>query len=249
MFRSMYDLIKNIILSLAIISPVTIMAQKENKFVRQGNRHYDEGKYKEAEIEYLKSLQSRKGSHKGVFNLGDALYMQKDYARASAAFDSLGTMRIDDNTRSGAYYNLGNSLIKLSLDSAQLASQALQSSIEAYKNSLRINPQDEDARYNLAFAQKLLQQQQQQQQQQQEQQQQQQQQEQEKQEEQQEKQDDSQPDQQEQGKQQAGQPQQISREDAQRILEALKNDEKITLEKLKQAQIKNTRVIKTDKDW
>ncbi len=238
-------------------------SQQENRLIRQGNRQYDDGNYKKAEINYLKSTQSGKASHKGFYNLGDAWYMQKDYMQASAAFDTLRTFKMDDATRSKSYYNLGNSLLKVSIDSAKLAQKTLPASIEAYKQSLRLNPADTDAKYNLAYAQKMLSKSQSQQQQQkqdkqdkqdqkQDQQKDQQKQDQDKQDQQkqdqqqqQAKQDQQQQDQQ---KQQA-QSQQISKEDAERILEALKNDEKQTLEKINQAKIKSVRVVKTDKDW
>jgi Ca-activated chloride channel homolog len=239
------------------------MAQQDNRHIRQGNSYYDEGQYKKAEIEYLKSAQSPKTAPKGIYNLGDALYMQNNYMQATAAFDSLRTFKLDDETRAKTYYNLGNSLLKVAIDSSQMAGQVLPQSIEAYKNSLRLNPQDADARYNLAYAQKMLQQNQQQQnqqnqqnkdqqnkdQQKQDQQKQDQKQNQDQQQQNQDQQKDNQQADQNQQQQQQGQPQQISKEDAERILEALKNDEKQTLEKLKEAQIQTTRVVKSEKDW
>jgi Mg-chelatase subunit ChlI len=239
-------------------------SQQENRLIRRGNRQYEDGNYKKAEIDYLKSTQSAKASHKGFYNLGDAWYMQKDYLQASAAFDTLRSFKMDDATRSKSYYNLGNSLLKASIDSAQLAQKALPASIEAYKQSLRLNPADTDAKYNLAYAQRLLgkSQQQQQQQKQDKQDKQDQKQDQQKDQQQQQNQDNQDQKQQNQQQQQAKQDQQqqdkqqqqaqsqkISKEDAERILEALKNDEKQTLEKINQAKIKSVRVVKTDKDW
>lgn len=233
-------------------------SQQENRLIRQGNRQYEDGNYKKAEIDYFKSTQSGKASHKGFYNLGDSWYMQKNYLQASAAFDTLRTFKMDDETRSKSYYNLGNSLLKAGIDSAQLAQQVLPRSIEAYKQSLRLNPADTDAKYNLAYAQKLLEKSQQQQQNkdkkdQKDQKQDQKKQDQQKQDEQkqdQQKQDQAKQDQQQQEQQQQqGKPQQISKEDAERILEALKNDEKQTLEKLTEAKIKTIRVVKSDKDW
>jgi Ca-activated chloride channel homolog len=229
-------------------------SQQENRLIRQGNRHYDEGKFKEAEINYLKSVQTGKASHKGFYNLGDAWYMQENYLQASAAFDTLRTFKMDDETRSKTYYNLGNSLLKASVDSAELAQQLLPASIDAYKQSLRLNPEDSDAKYNLAYAQKLLDKSQQQQQNQDNKDQQDKEQDQQQDQKQdQEKQDQDQQNKQDQEQakqdQQQQQQQQISKEDAERILEALKNDEKETLEKLQQAKIQSTRVVKTEKDW
>jgi Ca-activated chloride channel homolog len=240
-------------------------SQQENHLIRQGNREYDDGNYKKAEIDYIKSTQAPKASHKGFYNLGDSWYMQKDYLQAAAAFDTLKTFKMDDRTRSDSYYNLGNSLLKAGIDSAQLAQKVLPRSIEAYKQSLRLNPNDTNAKYNLAYAQKLLDKSQKQQQQQNkdnkdqnqdkqkqdQQKQDQQKQDQQKQDQQkqdQQKQDQARQDQQKQD-QQKGQAQQISKEDAERILDALKNDEKQTLEKLSEAKIKSMRVVKSDKDW
>jgi Ca-activated chloride channel family protein len=229
-------------------------SQQENRLIRQGNRQYEDGNYKKAEIDYLKSTQSGKASHKGFYNLGDAWYMQENYLQASAAFDTLRTFKMDDETRSKSYYNLGNSLLKASIDSAQLAGQILPSSIEAYKQSLRMNPDDADAKYNLAFAQKLLDKSQQQQQQQNQDKQDKQDKKDQKQEQNQDqqdqqKEDQAKQDQQKQDQQQQAQPQQISKEDAERMLEALKNDEKQTLEKLMQEKIQTVRVVKSEKDW
>ncbi len=242
-------------LFILLVINFTGWSQGSNKLIRQGNQHYEDGNYRQAEIDYLKSLEDKNPSHKGMYNLGDALYMQKNYAQATAAFDSLHTFRMDDPTRSQAYYNLGNSLLKLAQDSAQIASQALQSSINAYKQSLRIDPQDMDAKYNLAYAQRMLQQQQQQDQkddkqdqQDQKQDQKQQDQQQQDQQQQQEQNQQAKEDQQQQQQQQA-QPQKISKENAERMLEAMKNDEKKTLEKLKQAKIKMMRVARPEKDW
>lgn len=249
--------LQNILIFL-LATPMMVQAQNGNKLVRQGNKHYDKAEYKEAEIRYLKSLQTKTDPARGLYNLGDAFYMQGNYLDASAAFDSLRTVNMDDGTRSQTYYNLGNSLLKLAKDSAQMAQEALPSSIESYKQSLRLNPNDMDAKYNLAYAQRMLDQQQQNQdpqqdqqedQQQQEQQQEQNQQQQDQKEQPQDQQDQQQEQQPPQEQQQQQQAQQISKEDAERMLEALKNDEKQTLEKLKHAQVKAMKKIRTEKDW
>lgn len=224
-------------------------AQQENRHIRKGNRHYQEGDYKNAEIDYIKSIEASRSNPKGVFNLGNALYQQQNYMQASAVYDTLRTYRMDDDLRSGAYYNLGNSMLKLAQDSAHLAPQILPPTIESYKHSLRLNPDDMDAKYNLAYAQQLLERSQQQQDQQQEQQQEQQQNDGQEQQEQQQEQDQEQDEQQAQQQQQQDEMQQISKEDAERILEALKNNEKQTLEKLKQDQIRQMRVVRSEKDW
>ncbi|MBE9492638.1 MAG: hypothetical protein IMY70_07115 [Bacteroidetes bacterium] len=222
--------------------------QSENKLIRNGNHSYDKGDFKAAEIDYLKSMQTDNPTYKGLYNLGDALYQQNNYLDATAVFDSVSSLKLNKQTLSEAYYNMGNSLLKLSKDSSEIAGQALPASIESFKNSLRINPNDMDTKYNLAYAQRLLNQQQQQ----------------DKQENQyQDKQENQEQDQQDQGEQdkqnkeerqnqqnqQQPKPKQISKEDAERMLEALKNEEKKTLEKLQKIKAKSARRVKSEKDW
>jgi tetratricopeptide (TPR) repeat protein len=219
----------------------TVCAQADKKFIRQGNREYEKSRYSESEILYRKALDKNKQSADAVFNAGDALYKQEKYEDAGKQFIENINLNEDRNKKSAGFYNLGNSFLK---------SNKLKESIDAYKNSLRLNPQNLEAKYNLAYAQDLLQQQQQQQQQNQDQQQQKQDknnQDQNKEKEQ----DQDQSDNKEQQDQQQ-QPQQddqaISKEDAERILNALENDEKNVQEKVKLAKAAKNRV-RSAKNW
>jgi len=161
-----------IFISFIMLLSSLAVGQNENRLIRKGNSQYEEGNYKKAEVWYLKSRESKDPSFKGIFNLGDAWYQQENYLQAASAFDSLRNFDLDDDIRSGTDYNLGNSLLQLALDTTmqEQNQQALPGSIESYKNALRLNPGDQDAKYNLAYAQNLLQQQQNQQDQQQDQQ-------------------------------------------------------------------------------
>lgn len=140
----------NILFALPLISN----GQSPKKFIREGNKQYKDGQYNEAEIKYRKSLKENKESVPGTFNLGDALYKQGKYEEAADNFRQITGLNTDPQTEAKAYHNLGNSLLK---------SKKLEESIEAYKNALKRNPQDEDSRYNLAYAKTLLKQQQNQQ--------------------------------------------------------------------------------------
>ncbi len=238
-------------LALIVWPSLLVFPQAENKLIRQGNRQYHDENYKEAEIEYRKSLDKNEASVAGRYNLGTSLYRQKNHQEAILSFDSVLKAYPNDKIRSQSYYNLGNSLLKFSQDSAGAQSNALQGSIEAYKQALRLNPGDSAARYNLAYAQRLLQKQQQQQgqgQQDQQNQDQQGQQDQQDQQQNQQQQDQQQEQQREQQREQQAQPREISKQDAERMLEAMKNDEKNTLEKLRKQQVSSQRVT-IEKDW
>jgi Ca-activated chloride channel family protein len=238
------------IIILFILIPMMGFAQKEAKLIRKGNNSYKEGDFKKAEINYRKSLEINTQSLKGGFNLGDALYEQKDFENSQQLFDALSKTIKDPTQLAEAFHNLGNSF---------LAADKYQESIDAYKNALRNNPVDMDTKYNLEYARQKLQDQQQQdqdqdkdedqedQQDQKDQQNKKDQEEQQDQQDQEQNKDQSQDEQQQKNQQQ--QPKQISKQDAERMLQALKNEEKKTIEKLKKEKAKMAKVTKTEKDW
>lgn len=228
----------------------SLFAQGERKFIRQGNREFQKEKYSESEISYRRALDKNKGSADAVFNTGDALYKQEKYEDAGKQFTESHRMNEDREKKAGSMYNLGNSFLK---------SGKLKESIEAYKNSLRLHPGNMEAKYNLAFAQDRLKEQEQQQQQQQQNQQNQDQNKDQKNQEQEQDQNkdqnqdqDKKDDQKENENQDQQQPdeqqQSMSREDAERLLNAIANDEKEVQEKVKEAKAAKQRV-KTLKNW
>lgn len=243
---AIFSILKKLIWTVLIFA-TSALAQKENKYIRSGNSNYEEESYKDAEVDYMKALEKNPESLKGQYNLGGALYKQKNYEDASKLYNNLTTIENDKIDNANSFYNLGNTLLK---------AQKYPESIEAYKNALRLDPNDMDAKYNMEYAKKMLKDQQQQEQNQdqdkdqdkkdedkkEQEKQDQQQQDQEQKEQQQDQQE------QKQNQQQQPQPQQISKQDAERMLEALKNDENKTLEKVKLQRVKG-KAKKVEKDW
>lgn len=223
-------------------------AQKaERKNVRDGNKLYNSEKYTEAEIAYRKSLEVNPRSIEGTYNLGDALYKQQKYPEAAEQYQLIAGQSeklLLDNPNNAerlahVYHNLGN----IGMQNKEYAK-----SVEAYKQSLRLNPKDDETRYNLALAQKLLEDQQNEDQNQDDQDKDDQQQDQNQNEEQQ--QDQQQNDQQENKTQEEQQQnEQMSQDNAQQILDAFLQDEKDTQEKVKKAQAEQQQRRKTDKEW
>ena len=249
-----------IISGLIFMLPVLVHGQAERKYIRQGNKQYKEEVFDESEILYRKALEKEQQSYSGEFNLGDAMYKQEKFEDAARGFHKLAENQTDPVKLGELYHNIGNSLLK---------ANQLEASIEAYKQALRNNPADNETRHNLAYAQQMQQQQQDQQNQDQDQDQDQQDQDQDQnqdqqdqdqnqdqqnqdqnqdQQDQQQNQDQQdQPQNQDQQQQQQQQPQ-ISREDAQRMLQALQQDEQELQEKLKKQKAQATKV-KVLKDW
>ncbi len=211
--------------------PGILNAQGDRKYIRQGNKEYFDSAFDQSEIKYRKALEKDLSSYEGNFNLGDALYKQQKYDDASRRFVDLAGKQKDSKDLGKIFYNLGNSLLQ---------SGKVGESIEAYKNALRNNPEDNEAKHNLAYAMNLLQQQQQQQQQQNQNQD-------NKDKHNQQNQDKNNQDQQQQ-QQQEQQKDKISEEDARRLLEALQQDEKQLQEKLKKQMARTQRVVVL-KEW
>lgn len=221
-------------------------AQKaERKHVREGNELYKTEKYTEAEVAYRKSLDVNPRSIEGTYDLGNSLYKQDKLKEAAEQYQLLAGQeaKMKEMPEGKArlaeiYHNLGNISMK---------GQDYARSVEAYKQSLRLNPKDDETRYNLALAQKLLSDQQNQDQSQD-------QKNEEKQEDkenkEQQEQQQQQPDDQKQNKTQEEQQQneQMSQDNVQQMLDAFLQDEKDTQEKVKKAQRQQQR-RKTEKQW
>ncbi|MCW3102102.1 MAG: hypothetical protein JWO09_542 [Bacteroidetes bacterium] len=146
---------KTAIVLLTALLPLLSYSQQEKKYVVEGNKNYKDKKFPEAEKNFKAGLNKNKNSYSSSFNLGDAYYKQEKYEEAAEQFQLLTHRASSKDTLAKAYHNLGNSLLRL---------KKYQESVDAYKNALRNNPNDEETRYNLAMAQQYLKQQQQQQQ-------------------------------------------------------------------------------------
>jgi len=227
--------------------------QDFRSLVREGNRQYNAQKVTDAEKSYRRALDVDEKSNMASFNLGDALYRQQKYEEAGKEFEKVASEMTGKTDKAQAYHNLGNSYLQ---------QQKLKESIEAYKQALRNNPDDADTKYNLSYALNLLKQQEQQQQKNQDNkdnqnnkdnQDQQNQQNQDNQDQQQQQDQNQQQQQQDQKKdemqqKQQQQQQQINREDAQRMLDAIAQEEKELQEKLQKKERAGYR-SKIEKNW
>ncbi len=219
----------------------SLFAQQDKIFIRDGNKAYENKKFNEAEKNYSKALNKNSNSYKGAFNLGDAYYKQNKFEEAAEQFQAATHHSISKDSLAKAYHNLGNSLLK---------SKKYEDALNAYKNALKNNPNDEDTRYNYSFAQQMLKQQQQQQK---------------KDKDKKDKNDDKKKDKKEQDKKDENkkdeqkqdkekqdkekkEQQKISKEDAKRLLDALQNDEKNLQDKMKKAKVKGEK-LQIEKDW
>jgi tetratricopeptide (TPR) repeat protein len=236
---------KPLILLIFTGTAIGAYAQTDRSHIRQGNDKFEEGRYQEAEIDYRKALEKDPQSWRADYNLGNSLYKQKQFDAAAQKYAALVKNEKYRQHSERYYYNLGN---------AYFENKKYQESVESYKNALRNNPGDMDAKHNLQLAMRKLEESKQRQQQKQEQSQ-----EQEREQEKKEQQEQEQEEQQQKGQQQEEQQQeqaqrpeqmkgQISREDAERILQALENEEKNVMKRV-QEQKQRRQKVPLGKNW
>lgn len=118
-------------------------AQDDQKTIRNGNRLYKEGQYEQAQSLYQQAATNSPSNAVARYNLGNALYRNNQFADAEKEFDAAITAAPDKALAQKAWYNKGLALIK---------QKKLEESIEAWKEALRLDPTDEDARANLQKA-------------------------------------------------------------------------------------------------
>ena len=232
------------ILFIACLSLCSIAhAQKaERDYIRKGNRLYTDSAFVDSEIFYRKALDVNPNSVASIYNLGNALFQQNKMKEALEQYVAASNIEKDKSKLAQIYHNMGV-IYQTGKDYAK--------AVEAYKESLRNNPSDDETRYNLVLAQKMLRDQQKDQNQQQDKQDKN---EQKKKDEQKENapqqnnenknnnEDNQQPPAQENTKDQ------MSKENAEQLLKAVMQDEKEVQDKLKK-QMKNAQERSLEKDW
>ena len=223
---------------LLLLVAVSASAQKaERDFIRKGNRFFKDSVYVNAEVNYRKALEANPKSTISMFNLGNTLMQQNKAKEAMEQYVGATKVEKDKSNLAQIYHNMGV-IFHSQKDYAK--------AVEAYKESLRNNPKDDETRYNLALAQKMLKDQQQQNQDQN--------QDQNKQDQQkdQDKQDQNKDQQQNQDQQQQpSQPEkkdnEMSKENAEQLLNSVMQDEKDVQDKVKKQQVLQGRRL--EKDW
>ena len=130
-----------------LLGMASCLAQSERAGVRRGNRDFRKEHWPQAEINYKKALVADSTSVAADYNLGNTYYRTENYAEADRYFKAGIDSLAKGKHGADAYHNMGNT---------QLKQRSWQGAIEAYKNALRRNPGDMETKANLAYAQKML---------------------------------------------------------------------------------------------
>ena len=206
----------------SFLLPLSSNAQTDRQYIRQGNKQFRSGDYPNAEVSYRKAIEKNPKNPQAVFNLGNALMAQKKDSAAVVQFESATKLETNPLRKAKAYHNMG-----VVCQPHKMYGEA----IEAYKSALRLNPNDDETRYNLVLCKHQQQKQQQNQQQNQ-----QGNNDQKKDDKKDQQKQDQKKDQQDDKKQQEQQKPQMSKENAEQLLNAAIQNEKQTQDKLKKAQ-------------
>ena len=122
---------------------LTVGSRAQTSTIIKGNQLYKAGQFEQAEIQYRKALEAEPGNITAMHNLANALHRQGKFEEAIRITNTLAKSAKDSITKSTAYYNQGVSYTK---------QNNLEASIESYKNALKQNPADQQARENLEKA-------------------------------------------------------------------------------------------------
>lgn len=126
---------------------ISLKAQEERSFIRQGNKYFSDSNFIMADSMYSKAVEINPNSIEAQYNIANSFYEQKNYEEAITGLENTIPQIDSNDQKAKAYHNLGN---------AYMETKKLEAAIEAYKNALRNNPTDTGARYNLAYAQSMM---------------------------------------------------------------------------------------------
>lgn len=143
----LYCSMRLIALTVFVIMAFNSFAQNDRQYIRNGNKLFRQQNYPKAEAEYRKALAKNSSNTQAAYNLGCALMQQQKDSAAIVQFENVGKIEKSQLRKSMAYHNIG-----VICQKHQMFSEA----IEAYKESLRNNPSDNETRYNLELCKRQL---------------------------------------------------------------------------------------------
>lgn len=147
-----------IVVLLLVCGEVSAQQMRERGLVRKGNREFKREHFEKSVDSYQRALQHDSTCFEAKYDLASALYRTERYDKAEKTLLSImGDSTRTELERGEVAYNLGNT---------QFAQQKYKEALSSYRQAMRCNPNDEDAKFNYAFTKRLIQQQEQQQQQQ-----------------------------------------------------------------------------------
>lgn len=140
------EMARHIILILLLCVATMSYAQTDRQFVRNGNKHFYKQQYDKAEVQYRKAVSKNPSNPQALYNLGCALMMQNKDSAAIVQYQKAAKVEKNKLRLASVYHNIG-----VICQNHKMYGDA----IKAYEQSLRNNPKDNETRYNLALCKKM----------------------------------------------------------------------------------------------
>jgi len=131
---------------LLMVAATASAQQADRQYIREGNKQFRLGQYDKAEVSYRKAVEKNPKNPQAAYNLGNALMAQKKDSAAVQQFEQSTRIETNPMRKAAAYHNMG-----VICQTHKMYDEA----IEAYKNALRNNPNDDETRYNLVLCKHL----------------------------------------------------------------------------------------------
>ena len=131
----------------SFLAPLSTMAQSDRHYIRQGNKLFRSTSFADAEVKYRKALEENKDNPQAIYNLGNALLAQRKDSAAIEQYQRAAKIEKNPLRKYQSYHNIG-----VICQGRQMFKEA----IEAYKEALRLNPNDDETRYNLEVCKRQL---------------------------------------------------------------------------------------------
>ena len=135
----MMSMKKIILLYIMYVMALGAMAQSDRNFIRSGNRYFRQQNYAKAEVDYRKALAKNGSNAQALYNLGCALSAQQKDSTAMVQYMKAAKLEKAKIRKAMIYHNMGVIFQK---------SQQYDRAADAYAESLRNNPKDNETRYN-----------------------------------------------------------------------------------------------------
>lgn len=130
-----------------LMTSAASFAQTDRDYVREGNRHFRKGNFAEAEVSYRKAQEKNVNNPQASYNLANSMFAQRKDSAAIVQFEQAVKSETNPYRKAQSYHNIG-----VVCQGHKMFGEA----IEAYKNALRLNPNDHTTRYNLELCRRQL---------------------------------------------------------------------------------------------
>ena len=121
--------------------------KQSDKYIAEAQEALSENDFASAEASYRKAISKDPSNLNAKYNMGNLYYAKEKTINAEQRLKEAAEIAATKDEKHRIYHNLGNSYMQ---------KKNYQEAVNAFKDALRNDPTDEETRYNLALAKKML---------------------------------------------------------------------------------------------